>query len=87
MGEIHKTKFPEFFEAMLLEMNRHMISQGDSWWKQDSVQIGDKEFPMKQILDFKINVAAEDYEKFKNIDQLIDVANLCAMRWLLEKKG
>jgi len=87
MGEIHKSKFPDFFDAMISEMNRHMVSQGDSWWNDERVHIGDKNYPMGAVLDSKINIAAEDYLKYKKIDQLIDIANLCAMRWLLDKKG
>lgn len=74
--------FKPFFEAMIAEMQRHDPEKGDSWkgeWKSL-----DGEDMINYELNQKLGRCFLKYWRRpeENLDELIDIANLCGMRWL-----
>lgn len=82
--KMHSYLFRFFFASMLEEMERsHEKQNGNSWLVQDSVSTGHRSVTeMEDWLDILLFEAVEKYEKSKDISQLTDIANFCAMRSL-----
>lgn len=66
--------FKPFFDAMVAEMKRHDHEFDDSW-KNPALWVSNN-------LDNKINRCFHHYWRNESLDELIDIANLCAMRWI-----
>ena len=73
--------FQPFFSGMYQEMLRHWPEQGDNWLDDKAHNGRDMDEWLKVLLDrsFKNWKISED-----NKDQLIDIANFCAMLWSRE---
>jgi len=80
--QIHNYLFRHFFDSMLDEMDRnHEKQHGNSWLVQDSVSTGHRSVTeMDDWLDHLLFKAVDDYKESKDISQLTDIANFCAMR-------
>lgn len=78
----HRDLFPYFFKAMKDEMDRNYSDKGgDSWLVQDNVSTGSRSLcPMGVWLDSLLGKAVDEYMETKDLSQLTDIANFCAMR-------
>jgi len=70
-------EFGFFYGKMIDEMNRHVASKGDSW----------RTMPLEKLEDLAVKaiwevLTPENLCYETNPDQLIDIANYCAMLWL-----
>jgi hypothetical protein len=92
-------EFKRFFEAMAKEMERHYEEQGNSW-KHDYTRatfypthadynegVGiSRDIPVGEILKRKLFSCVAKYKASQDTDELIDIANFCAMLWLRGEK-
>jgi len=83
--------FKPFFDAMIAEMKRHDPEEGDSW-RDDKLEIminspdNTISIPMDECLKMRLEHAFESYTATGSLDELVDIANLCAMLWLRHKE-
>lgn len=79
---LHNYLFKHFFDSMLEEMDRnHEKQNGNSWLVRNSVSTGHRSVTeMDDWLDCLLFEAVEKYKESKDISQLTDIANFCAMR-------
>lgn len=87
-GSMPKTIFPcyppefsQFFEAMSNEMLRHKEEKGDSW--KEPGFMGQR--VTTGWLEYLLRRCVENYEERTEPDELVDIANICAMLWLKRK--
>ena len=80
----HRDLFPYFFKSMKEEMDRNYPEKGgDSWLVQEHVSTGPRSLlSMIEWLDHLLFKAVEEYKETRDLSQLTDIANFCAMRSL-----
>lgn len=83
--DVNPVEFIAFFKAMIDEMERHDEKKGSTWKRGQSVQFSrsdgcyaDQDVQDK-YLDHLLNEAFVDYKETRRLDQLVDIANFCAM--------
>jgi len=83
--------FEPFFIEMAKELTRHHPVYGDSWKSWDFVYYGkgkdEYAVPMEEHLDNLLEKAFEEYQTEPEPTQLVDIANICAMRYLRGLQG
>jgi len=73
--------FRFFYVLMEGKMGQHMAEEGDMWLEEDHVPLKDGEvITMEEHLDNLLFAGVEEYRKERDLLQLEDVANLCAIR-------
>jgi len=87
MEEVYPKEFPSFYEAMSNEMRRHHGEYGESWKDVGfNKNVGARQsmwewVDMEVHLDELLKKAVDEYHKTSSYDQLVDIANICAMIW------
>jgi hypothetical protein len=89
--EIYPEEFAEFFKAMSAKMLKASEEKGDTW--KDATAIYDifyrysteppayKEMPMQKWLEQNLKSEVDEYFENADIEELVDIANFCAMLW------
>lgn len=73
--------FKPFFDAMIKEMQRHDSKKGDSW-KREWVSLDGADLMNEHLDDSLGRCFLRFLRNPFRVDELLDIANLCAMRWL-----
>lgn len=83
--DVYPEEFIAFFKAMLDEMKRHDMEKGSTWKRGHSVPYSrhdgfyEDQDTQDRYLGKLLSEAFADYEKTRRLDQLVDIANICAM--------
>ena len=72
--KIKKSEFVAFFEEMISEYDRHLLAKGDSWKTIAATEL-------QIILNEHIYNYLKPMTLAEEIEELVDIANLCGMLW------